>query len=68
MRVHVLNPASVATNWWHVTDDPQPPEVLARMLDPDDVARSVLWVLAQPDHVRIDELDVLNVDNPWRPR
>ena len=23
VRVHVLNPASVATNWWHVTDDPQ---------------------------------------------
>ncbi len=65
VRVHVLNPASVATNWWDVTADPQPPDVLARMLHPDDVARTTLWVLDQPDHVRIDELDILNAASPW---
>ena len=65
VRVHVLNPAGVATNWWDVTGDPQPPGVLAKMLAPDDVARIALWVLTQPDRVRIDDVDILNGENPW---
>jgi NADP-dependent 3-hydroxy acid dehydrogenase YdfG len=48
--------------------DPQPPAVLEAMLHPDDVARAALWVLTQPDHVRIDDVDILDADNPWRPR
>ncbi len=65
VHVHVLNPAAVATSWWEVTGDPQPPEVVERMLNTDDVARTVLWVLTQPDHVRIDEVDIVTADNPW---
>ena len=38
------------------------------MLDPTDVARTAVWVLTQPDHVRIDDVDILNADNPWQPR
>jgi NADP-dependent 3-hydroxy acid dehydrogenase YdfG len=66
VRVHVLNPASVATTWWEATGDPQPPDVLAAMLHPDDVARAALSVLTQPAHVRIDDVVIHNADNPWR--
>ncbi len=65
VRVHVVCPASVATDWWDVTGDPQPAEVLARMLTPVDVARAVLWLLDQPDHVHVGELVVGHDRNPW---
>ncbi len=65
VRVHVVCPASVATDWWEVTGDPQPAAVLARMLTPRDVARAALWLLDQPDHVHIGELIVGHDHNPW---
>ncbi len=67
VRVHVLNPASVATDWWATTQDPQPEAVLERMLSPDDVAQAMLWMLTRPDHVRIDEVVVQNSRSPWSP-
>lgn len=63
----MIAPASVATDWWHVTGDGQPDAVLGRMLHPDDVARTMLWILEQPDHVQIGEVVVLNGTNPWQP-
>ena len=65
VRVHLVCPASVATDWWHVTGDPQPAEVLARMLTPVDVSRAVLWLLDQPDHVHVGELVVGHDRSPW---
>jgi NADP-dependent 3-hydroxy acid dehydrogenase YdfG len=67
VRLHVLNPASVATDWWETTGDPQPAAALGRMLSPDDVANTLMWILGQPDHVQIDEVIVSNAVNPWRP-
>jgi NADP-dependent 3-hydroxy acid dehydrogenase YdfG len=65
VRVHLLCPASVATDWWDVTGDPQPAAVLDRMLTPADVVRAALWVLDQPDHVHIGEMVVGHGHNPW---
>jgi short-subunit dehydrogenase len=65
VRVHVLNPAAVATGWWDTTGDPQPASVLERMMTPDDVARALTWMLTQPDHVQIDEVILRNAASPW---
>ncbi|HEY8546657.1 MAG TPA: SDR family oxidoreductase [Acidimicrobiales bacterium] len=65
VRLHLLNPAAVATGWWEVTDDPQPAEVLDRMMTPDDVARALVWVLSQPDHLQVDALVLRNTTSPW---
>ncbi|MGH9132478.1 MAG: SDR family oxidoreductase [Ilumatobacteraceae bacterium] len=67
VRLHVLNPASVATDWWETTGDPQPPTVLERMLTPDDVADALMWILTQPDHLQIDDLVLNNATSPWQP-
>ncbi len=66
VRLHVLNPASVATNWWELTGDPQPSTVLERMLTPEDVANTLIWILGQPDRVQIDEVIISNAHNPWQ--
>ncbi len=65
VRVHVLCPASVATDWWEATGDPQSATVLGRMLTPGDVANAAMWLLDQPDHVHIGELVVGHDRNPW---
>jgi 3-oxoacyl-[acyl-carrier protein] reductase len=65
VRVQLVCPGSVATDWWDVTGDPQPPEVLDRMLTPGDVARAVLWLLDQPDHVHVGELVVGHGRSQW---
>jgi NADP-dependent 3-hydroxy acid dehydrogenase YdfG len=65
IRTHVINPSAVATDWWDTTSNSQPPEVLGRMLQVDDVARAVVWVLTQPDHVKIDEIVVDLQRSPW---
>ena len=63
----MLNPAAVATGWWDTTGDPQPAAVLERMLTPDDVARTLAWMLAQPEHLQIDEIVLRNATSPWSP-
>jgi 3-oxoacyl-[acyl-carrier protein] reductase len=65
VRVHLVNPANVATDWWRTTDDPQHAEVLQRMLAPQDVAEAVVWMLTQPEHVHVTEVLLGNARNPW---
>jgi NADP-dependent 3-hydroxy acid dehydrogenase YdfG len=65
VRLHVLNPGSVATDWWATTGDAQPAAVLDRMLSPGDIADTLLWILAQPDRVQIDDIGIHNAVNPW---
>jgi NADP-dependent 3-hydroxy acid dehydrogenase YdfG len=67
VRVHVVNPAAVATDWWSRTDDPQPSPVLGRMMTPDDVAEAIVWMLSRPDGVVVSELVLQNARNPWAP-
>ncbi len=68
VQVNVINPASVATNWWTTTEDPQPPSVLERMMAADDVADAIVWLLSRPDRISISELVMHNLHNPWAPR
>lgn len=65
VHVQLVNPANVATDWWRTTDDPQPAEVLERMLAPQDVAEAVVWMLTQPEHVHVSEVLLDNARNPW---
>lgn len=48
VRVSVIAPGHVDTPLWAETPD--------AMMKPDDVARVVMWVLKQPDHVDVSEL------------
>ncbi len=65
VRVQLINPASVATDWWTTTNDPQPQSVLERMMTPDDIAQAIVWMLSRPDHIHISELLVHNTLSPW---
>jgi NADP-dependent 3-hydroxy acid dehydrogenase YdfG len=65
VRVQVINPASVATDWWTTTSDPQPESVLERMMTPGDVAQTIMWMLSRPDHIHIRELEMHNTQSPW---
>jgi len=66
IRAHLICPAVVATPWWGHTNVAQPPEVLARMVQPEEVAEAVRWVLTQPERIRIDEVVVDLYGNPWQ--
>jgi NADP-dependent 3-hydroxy acid dehydrogenase YdfG len=63
--VDIINPATVATDWWTTSNDPQPHHVLDRMLAAEDVAAAIVWMLTRPEHVRIRELILDNARNPW---
>ena len=65
IRFHLICPATVATPWWDTIDNPQPDEVLARMIQPAEVAEAVHWVLTQPDRLQINEVVVNTYRNPW---
>lgn len=62
---HLICPAGVATPWWDTRHDPQPAEVMARMLQPQEVAEAVRWVLSQPDRLQIDEVVIKSRRSPW---
>lgn len=65
VRVDIINPATVATDWWTTTNDPQPQAVLDRMMTADDIAEAIVWMLTRPDHISIGELVMHNTHNPW---
>ena len=52
-------PAATDTDIWNtvsVTDPAGKPHSTRPMLDPEDVVRSVMFALTQPERVNIDEL------------
>jgi NADP-dependent 3-hydroxy acid dehydrogenase YdfG len=59
VRATLISPAATNTDIW-ATVDVTDPAVEARsqrpMLDPDDVARAVMFAVTQPERVNIDEL------------
>ena len=65
VRVSIINPATVATDWWTTTNDPQPPHVLERMMTADDIAEAIVWMLSRPARLFIGELAVHTTHNPW---
>jgi len=65
IRVHLVCPGPVATPWWGRTNETQPEAVLQRMVQPEEVAEAVRWVLTQPARLQIDEVVVKTHRSPW---
>ncbi len=59
VRTSLISPASTDTEIWNsitVTDPAGKPHSTRPMLSPDDVVAAVMFALAQPERVNIDEL------------
>lgn len=56
IRACVMCPAECATPIMKNRPVPPAPEDLARMLQPEDLGRAILWVASQPPHVCVNEL------------
>jgi NADP-dependent 3-hydroxy acid dehydrogenase YdfG len=59
VRASLISPAATNTEIWDtvtVTDPVGKPHSKRPMLDPDDVVAAVMFALAQPDRVNVDEL------------
>lgn len=59
VRTSLISPASTDTEIWNsvtVTDPAGKPHTTRPMLSPDDVVAAVMFALAQPERVNIDEL------------
>ena len=59
VRATLVSPAATDTEIWNtvtVTDPAGKPHSKRPMLDPEDVARAVMFALIQPERVNIDEL------------
>jgi NADP-dependent 3-hydroxy acid dehydrogenase YdfG len=56
IRSSVVCPGEVATPIMEQRDPPEPPEALARMVQPADMGEVILFLACQPNHVCINEL------------
>jgi NADP-dependent 3-hydroxy acid dehydrogenase YdfG len=65
IRAYLICPGAVATPWWETTNDPQPEDIMRRMVWPAEVAEAVRWVLTQPDRLQIDEVVIKPYRSPW---
>ncbi len=65
IHFHLICPAAVATPWWDTINNSQPDEVMARMVQPEEVAEAVRWTLTQPDRLQIDEVVIKARRSPW---
>jgi NADP-dependent 3-hydroxy acid dehydrogenase YdfG len=65
IRFHLICPGAVGTSWWETVNNPQPDEIKARMIRPQEVADAVRWVLTQPERLQIDEVVIKTYHNPW---
>lgn len=68
IRAHTINPGAVATPWWDTANDAQDAEVMERMIQPEEVAEAVRWLLTQPDRIQIDEIVLQTHRSPWEGR
>lgn len=64
MRACHLCPGDVATDFLNQRPNVPDAEARAAMLTPDDIARTVSFVIDAPPHVRIDELVISPVTQP----
>ncbi len=69
LRVTTVQPGNVATDLLKLSSDKEALELYgqpsgARVLDPEDVAASVVYALRQPDHVAVNEILVEPRDEP----
>ena len=63
IRSCVLCPGEVATPIMTFRDPPEPPEALARMVQPEDMGHLVVFVAKQPPHVCLNEIVVSPTHN-----
>lgn len=63
IRSCVLCPGEVATPILAFRDPPEPPEVMARMIQPEDMGAIVVFVAKQPPHVCLNEILVTPTHN-----
>ena len=69
VKVTTIQPGNVATDLLDLSGDEEALELYgqptgARVLDPEDVATSVVYALSQPDHVAVNEVLVEPRDEP----
>jgi NADP-dependent 3-hydroxy acid dehydrogenase YdfG len=67
--VTTVQPGNVATDLVQMSEDPEALDLYgrpsgARVLDPEDVAASVVYALSQPEHVAVNEVLVEPRDEP----
>jgi NADP-dependent 3-hydroxy acid dehydrogenase YdfG len=65
IRFHLVCPGAVATAWWDHVNNPQPEDVLGRMVRPEEVAEAVRYVLSQPERIQINEVVLRTARSPW---
>jgi len=58
IRACAISPGEVATPIMQKRADPPPPEVLAKMLKPEDVARAIRFAVEMPPHACVYEIVV----------
>lgn len=63
IRSCVVCPGEVATPIMMLRDPPEPPEALARMVQPEDVGEIIAFVARQPAHVCLNEIVVSPTHN-----
>ena len=63
IRSSVVCPGAVATPIMEKRDPPEPPEELARMVQPEDLAEVIVFLASQPPHVCINEILVTPTHN-----
>jgi len=56
IRSCVVCPGEVATPILRLRSPPEPPEVIARMLQPEDLGNLMAFIAKQPKHVCINEV------------
>ena len=69
LRVTTVQPGNVATDLLGLSSDEEALKLYgqpsgARVLDPEDIAKSVVYALRQPDHVAVNEILVEPRDEP----
>jgi NADP-dependent 3-hydroxy acid dehydrogenase YdfG len=69
IKVTTVQPGNVATDLVQMSEDPEALDLYgqpsgARVLEPEDVAASVVYALSQPEHVAVNEVLVEPRDEP----
>ncbi|MBI4338170.1 MAG: SDR family oxidoreductase [Chloroflexi bacterium] len=66
IRVHALCPGNTDTPMTRKLGV-RPPELLARMMQPEDVGEAVRWLVTRPDRVNIEQVAMMPYfSEPWR--
>jgi 3-oxoacyl-[acyl-carrier protein] reductase len=62
IRAYAVCPAAAETAVWGET---VAPEVLRRMMRPEDVAEAIRWLAVQPERLSFGPVIIRNLRDPW---